>query len=94
MNTIEIHEVMGGEKYCCCTCANRVNDYSHPHTNGKNVLTLRGYICSTGELGNFSGWPEHSGCELHYSRPERPENDRVAENIWDSLYKEKEENIF
>lgn len=50
---------------CCCTCRYRLNDYSHPHTDGKRVTHQRGYVCANPEMGGvFSGWPEHGTCEM------------------------------
>ena len=50
---------------CCCICAHRMDNFSHPSTDGKSVLSLRGYICYPGEVGPFSGWSKHGiGCEL------------------------------
>ena len=53
---------------CCCICMSHRKDYSHPHTDGKAVTNVRGYICQTdsiGDSGPHSGWPKHSvGCEL------------------------------
>lgn len=55
---------------CCCTCRYRVNDWSHPVTDGESIMRRRGYICANPELGHYSGWKEHGMCEVWTPRPE------------------------
>lgn len=51
---------------CCCTCAYRIIDYSHPCTDGGKANAPRGYICLAPELHQaYSGWAEHGMCEMH-----------------------------
>lgn len=50
---------------CCCTCRYRLDDYSHPLTDGRPCTEQRGYICNNPELGAYSGWSEHGLCECH-----------------------------
>jgi hypothetical protein len=75
-------------KRCCCTCAHRVNDWSHPCTDGGRILHRRGYICSNPELGNYSGWSQHGLCEVYDKRPVATAIDR---EFWDNLYGERVE---
>lgn len=71
---------------CCCQCRWRLTDYSHPLTDGKNMLEKRGYICiaftqmEATDLAH-SGWCEHGMCELFMALPEsgkRGIEDKVA----------------
>jgi hypothetical protein len=66
---------------CCCSCQFQLEDHSHPHTDGKSMTAIRGYICAPspeewayGEVDRpiaMSGWPKHScGCELYMKRKE------------------------
>ncbi len=49
---------------CCCICEHRLEDYSHPHTDGGSCLHRRGFICAAPEtVGVYSGWPPHGMCE-------------------------------
>ena len=62
---------LGGR--CCCTCAHRLADHSHPRTDKGTVTHQRGWICAppdfrddtTGGRHAFSGWFEHGMCECH-----------------------------
>jgi hypothetical protein len=80
---------------CCCTCVNRINDYSHPCTDGKRTVFIRGYICQTDDLGSHSGWTKHGICELWKKRPVRPDpesdkdHDKVEAYWWDVKYREE-----
>ena len=67
---------------CCCTCADRLNDWSHPHTDGKSTLEHRGYICISPGLGPHSGWSKHGLCECHVPRPEKPSLDSPELEFW------------
>ena len=55
---------------CCCTCKHRLDDHSHPCTDGKSIMEHRGYICRPPESDGraFSGWSEHGLCEMHEER--------------------------
>lgn len=70
---------LGGEMWperCCCNCVNHIADYGHPLTNGKTVMDRRGWICTTGRLGEaraFSGWSAHGLCELWKGKEEPSE---------------------
>jgi hypothetical protein len=49
---------------CCCICDHRLQDYSHPHTDGGSILHRRGFACVLAEMGGlFSGWMPHGFCE-------------------------------
>lgn len=74
---------------CCCTCAHRVNDWSHPCTDGGRILNRRGYICANPELGNYSGWSEHGLCEVHDEREKKPASNAPERETWDNLYGER-----
>ena len=53
---------------CCCECQYHLEDCSHPLTDGKSVLEVKGYVCCCYDMKAkvFSGWPKHSiGCELY-----------------------------
>lgn len=59
---------------CCCNCANLLEDYSHPCTDGGRITQQRGWVClapefsvenPTGRGVAFSGWREHGLCEQH-----------------------------
>jgi len=55
---------------CCCSCNWRLEDRSHPLTDGKSMGDRRGWICAgfaftEGEGVAISGWPEHGICEMH-----------------------------
>lgn len=65
-------------RQCCCTCKYRVNDWSHPHTNGESIMRRRGFICANPEIGHYSGWGEHGLCEVWTERPV-PTNDGERE---------------
>lgn len=63
---LETHPEFGG---CCCQCIYRVQDCSHPDTDGGSIMKQRGWVCtgfllSEGEPSVFSDWSEHGMCEL------------------------------
>lgn len=86
------HECMKDKWYgqCCCNCKYRVNDWSHPHTDGLRILNRRGYICSNPELGSSSGWSEHGICEIWTSRPEVTQDNR---EWFDNRYSPRQEYL-
>ena len=74
---------------CCCTCQFRLNDWSHPDTDGKRMSNLRGYICANPELGHYSGWGPHGLCECWGKREKQPASDNIGREDWDNLYGER-----
>ena len=75
------------EQRCCCTCKHRVNDWSHPHTDGLRISIRRGFICANPELGHYSGWDEHGLCEVWAPRPD---SIKRSESEWfDNRYGER-----
>jgi hypothetical protein len=55
---------VGPHYQCCCHCKKQIKDHSHPGTDGKSILHIRGYICLLPPV--TSGWSKHSiGCEMY-----------------------------